>query len=196
MKRRPFTNLPAGIRVKWSATNQAYFVMWHDEMLRVLNTREEVEDYLTDLRKERATGGLGARRKSLTFGQMPPFAEFEKAFDEETEEYGYCYPMDLRGIDSVTVEPISLPARKEHRGQPCFGAKTIYEAVKQLAAIWDSNIDAETVHWSEKEADEYQEILDAWERADPDNRYSVEELRDNAGSLASSIMETLGFEWI
>jgi len=153
----------------------------------------------------RSVDGLGAR-KSMTFGQMPSFAEFEKAFDIETEEYGHCYPMDLRGIDMVTTEPIHEAvwrpaaragvAPKTYRGQTCFGAKVIYGTVKALAAIWDSNIDAPTSQWSEKEGREYQKILDAWESADPDNRYSVEELRENAGSLASSIMETLGFEWI
>lgn len=131
------------------------------------------------------------RRKSMTFGQMPSFAVFEKAFDAELPSGKYR--MTLRGIDMVTASPtIFHTDRAESRSS----AREVYDGVKELAAIWDSNIDAPTAHWSAKEADEYQEILDAWESADPDNRYSVEELRENAGSLAGSIMETLGFEWI
>ena len=143
------------------------------------------------LREEqvRSVGGLGAG-KSMTFGHMPSFAEFEKAFDERVGEH--AYEMQLRGIDAVTM----AAATPHHSGWVFFAPRALYDIVKKLASVWDSNIDAETAHWSEKEADEYQEILDAWERADTGNRYSVEELRENAGSLASSIMETLGFEWI
>lgn len=149
--------------------------------------------------KKRKGSGLGARRKSMTFGKMPSFAVFEKAFDEALAESPApvpCYPMELGRIDSVTVAAAEDRPSLEMRGQPCYEAKELYALVKSLVAIWDSNIDAPTAQWSEKEGDEYQEIIDAWERADPDNRYSIEELRENAGSLASSIMETLGFEWI
>lgn len=49
MKPHRFKNLPAGIRVEWSRANQAYFVMWHDDVLRVVRTPEEVDDILRDL---------------------------------------------------------------------------------------------------------------------------------------------------
>jgi len=127
------------------------------------------------------------RRKSMTFGQMPSFAVFEKAYAEVPGRYD----MNLRGIDRVTAAPTRLDG--EGLG---VRPRTLYEGVKELIAIWDSNIDAPTAQWAEKEADEYRRILEAWEDEDSNNRYSVEELRENAGSLASSIMETLGFEWI
>lgn len=47
---KKFANLPAGIRVNWSPVHQAFFVMWHDQVLRVLPTRDDVEAYLRDLR--------------------------------------------------------------------------------------------------------------------------------------------------
>lgn len=133
------------------------------------------------------------RRRSLTFGQMPPFEEFKTAY-VATVGYDGEYEMTLRGIDYVTAAPTSLYVGR--LGRAWHLARALYDGVKELVAIWDSNIDAPTSDWSEKEADEYQRILKAWEGADPYNRYSVEELRENAGSLASSIMETLGFEWI
>lgn len=196
-RRKPFTNLPPGIRVQWSATNQAYLVMWHDEVIRALSTRAEVEDYLADLRRERAsTGGLGARRKSLTFGKMPSFQEFEKAFEDETEEFDGCYPMELRGIDSVTAEAVSVPVRKEYKGQPCYSATSLYTFVEKLAAIWESDIPDEPEDLTEGALAKYEDIIEAWDQADPGGRYSLGELRENAGNLASGIMETLGFEWI
>ena len=131
--------------------------------------------------------GGSMRRKSMTFGQMPSFAVFEKAYAEGPGRYD----MNLRGIDRVTAAPTRLDG--EGLG---VRPRTLYEGVKELIAIWDSNIDAPTAQWAEKEADEYRRILEAWEDEDSNNRYSVEELRENAGSLASSIMETLGFEWI
>lgn len=47
---RTFEDLPPGVQVKWSAVNQAYLVMWNDQVLNVLNTAEEVEYALRDLR--------------------------------------------------------------------------------------------------------------------------------------------------
>jgi len=46
-----FKDLPPAISVRWLAPNQAYAVMWHDQVLRVLNTADDVEDYLKDLRR-------------------------------------------------------------------------------------------------------------------------------------------------
>lgn len=35
-----------GIEIKWSAPNQAWFVMWHGTVLRVYTKLEDVESYL------------------------------------------------------------------------------------------------------------------------------------------------------
>jgi hypothetical protein len=41
--------LPDGLSVKWSPANQAWLVMWHETVLRILNTKAEVTDYVRDL---------------------------------------------------------------------------------------------------------------------------------------------------
>lgn len=54
-----FQNLPPAISVRWLAPNQAYAVMWHDQVLRVLHTADDVEDYLKDLRRPDVGEELG-----------------------------------------------------------------------------------------------------------------------------------------
>jgi len=130
--------------------------------------------------------------KSMTFGKMPAYSAFKKAFDAELP--GGEYKMTLRGIDKVTASPTIF--HTGNLGPGWFSAREVYDGVKELMEIFDSNIDAPTAHWSVAQARQNKVILVDWEREDPDNRYSIEELRENAGSLASSIMQTLGYEWI
>lgn len=130
--------------------------------------------------------------RRLTFGKMPSFADFKVAFERELPRGEF--KMLLRGIDKVTAAPTLF--HTGDLGPGWFTARELYDGVKELVAIWDSNIDTATVHWTDAEARRYKIILMNWEREDPDNRYSVEELRENAGGLASSIMVTLGFEWV
>lgn len=130
--------------------------------------------------------------KRMTYGQMPTFAEFKKAFKATVD--GAEFKMTLQGIDKVTAAPTVL--HTGDLGTGWFTPKELYAGVKELVEIWDSNIDAPTSQWSERDARDYGVILMNWERADPNNRYSVEELRENAAYLAGAIMESLGFEWI
>lgn len=89
-------------------------------------------------------------RKSMTFGVMPPFKEFKKAFDEVIPDGEY--EMRLGRTDVEAAEGTIL-------GTGVYSAKDLYKGVQQLTEkFYDGD--------------------------------------DNAGSLASSIMETLGFEWI
>lgn len=88
--------------------------------------------------------------KSMTYGVLPSWREFEKAFKKEVPEGQY--PMTLRGEDSKAARGTVL-------GDGTFDAKELYKGVKQLTA--------------------------KYERGD-----------DDAGSLASAILDTLGFEWV
>ena len=38
--------VPPGINVVWSPVNQGWIVKWHDSVLRVINTKQELKDYL------------------------------------------------------------------------------------------------------------------------------------------------------
>jgi len=40
-----------GIQIKWSAVNQAWFVMWHDQVLRIFNSKSDAEEYLDELER-------------------------------------------------------------------------------------------------------------------------------------------------
>lgn len=45
------TDLP-GVSFRWSPVNQAYLVLWHDSVLRVLPSIEAVTEYLESLRRK------------------------------------------------------------------------------------------------------------------------------------------------
>lgn len=38
-----------GVYISYSKTNQAYFVMFHDLILKIFNTKEEANSYLTEI---------------------------------------------------------------------------------------------------------------------------------------------------
>lgn len=40
-----------GLRVLWSPVNQAWFVMWHDQVLRVVNEKAEAEWLVAQYRR-------------------------------------------------------------------------------------------------------------------------------------------------
>lgn len=137
-------------------------------------------------------GEMGTTMKRLTYGTMPSLAEFEVAFAREIGDD--CYKMNLRGIGNVAASGTSIA------GIGCYDAEELYEGIQELLAIWDSNIDADVEQMTEAQYERWYDkngdTVKAWEDADPNERYSFEELRDEAAGLASSILQTLGFEWV
>jgi hypothetical protein len=47
------TTWPGGVSIRYSPVNQAYFVMWHDQVLRLFNRREEAERYANEITEKK-----------------------------------------------------------------------------------------------------------------------------------------------
>lgn len=85
-----------------------------------------------------STDGLGKYGKSYTYGQLPPFDEFEAAYDALIPGEGHRdYLLVLELDRDVAGARGTLADRKEH-----FTAKELYRLVKELVAKWEDQNDA------------------------------------------------------
>lgn len=71
--------------------------------------------------------------KSMTYGTMPTFEEFEAAFDEKC--VGFGYHVTLGRTDSVAVEGYKL-------GDGYWKAQELYDACKQIVDEWSEETEA------------------------------------------------------
>jgi hypothetical protein len=116
---------------------------------------------------------------SMTFGEMPDRGDFERhireAIDPDTEEpwlpEGQDYRVELKGTDAEVADLLDIESDGE------WDVDEIYENVKKLNDFADQD-------------DEWYVEEHGIDEGD------VEEYREAAMSLASSIMQTLGYEWI
>lgn len=89
--------------------------------------------------------------RAMTYGEVPHFSEFQRAFDKVIPDGGY-YRMELNSSDSKAAEFTII-------GTGCFNAEELWIGAKQLVEKFNLGC-------------------------------------EDAGSLASSILSTLGFEWV
>jgi hypothetical protein len=61
----------SGIHLKYSPVNQAYFVMWHNQVLRIINDKKEAEEYVKEI-------GGKCLPSDLKYGTAPD-RQFNKA---------------------------------------------------------------------------------------------------------------------
>lgn len=74
--------------------------------------------------------------KTLTYGTMPDFEEFEAAFDRATEGIGkYFYA--LKGRDAETAWNADIPVRAGIELQ----ARTMYGYIEKLIDVWENEDD-------------------------------------------------------
>jgi hypothetical protein len=125
-------------------------------------------------------GGKGWKPKSMTFGEMPSKEDFKKhimeGHDEDDEPLwpeGKGYSMRLRGEDEEVAQLCDLETDGSLKSP-----EEVYDYVEKLKDFADHD-------------DEWYE--ETHQIDDPDE---IEKLRDAAMSLSSSIMGTLGYEWI
>jgi hypothetical protein len=108
-----------------------------------------------------------ARRRSMTFGHMPTKKEFTEAYDAALEEDGVgTYRIVFKGLDQRTADKAGFDSGS-------YSANELWDLVHALRNLHDQS---EGVSGARASRDE--------------------EVYENAGSVASSIMETLGFEWV
>jgi len=48
-RKKKKTHYPGGVTIRYSPVNQAYFVMWNDQVLRLFNRRDEAEHYAEEI---------------------------------------------------------------------------------------------------------------------------------------------------
>jgi hypothetical protein len=116
-----------------------------------------------------------SRSRSMTYGVLPPYKEFLAAIREnnpdEDRPYlapGQKYPMELVGMDVRVADKIGL----EPSGVGDYGKPRYELTEKQLYAM-------------------LKKLVRVF-----DSNMKDEAMREAAGDLASSVMTTLGFEWI
>lgn len=98
--------------------------------------------------------------RSMTYGQMPDWEEWDRAFDREIERGRYNIRLGASDSRAADGTPI---------GDGDYSSKDLYNGVTALVRKWQGGKGS--------------------------GRFTRKQ-RDAAGEFASSIMETLGFEWI
>ena len=103
--------------------------------------------------------------QTMTYGIMPAFDDFEKAFDRECPRGSYA--IRLNSSDSRACDPFKL-------GDGDWNARELYDACVQVVTAEPLEDDYDTAKAYRDALKQYDAVLD----------------------LVSSIMDTLGFEWI
>lgn len=122
------------------------------------------------------------RAKTMTFGQIPPTEELESLMNGED------FKMNLRGTDSLAFEYATRLSLDPLAGSMAAG--------KGMEATLQALVNAPSPsELSDEQYAEVEDILDRWFHASPryHEDYSIE---DASWSLASSIMQVLGIEWV
>ena len=103
---------------------------------------------------------------TLCYGTVPSFEAFKEAFDRECPHY--VYELDVRGTDARMFADIGLGNGAGHYS---VSVQSLYALLDQLGAIAEGHISHGVIPWSDEQ-------------------------REWAGDFASSILTTLGFEWV
>lgn len=69
------------------------------------------------------------RMISLTYGHLPNFSDFDRAFRKEV--YNNTYSYNLKGSDSKVAEKVGIP------GSGSFTSRELYDTLKKLIKAWD-----------------------------------------------------------
>lgn len=121
---------------------------------------------------------LDEYKKSVSWGEIPDEEELDALMDEEP------FDMQLQGADSLAFE-----YAMELSENPAAGNTS---DANGLRATLEALVDVpKPDELSEDQYEEVESVLDAWY-----DRYGSDDIEETAWSLASSIMEVLGVEWI
>lgn len=121
---------------------------------------------------------LDEYKKSVTWGEIPDEEELDALMDGEP------FNMQLQGADSLAFE-YAVDLCEDPAAGNTSNAKGLYAT---LQALVDAVAPDEL---SEEQFEDVERVLDEWHE-----RYGSEDIEEVAWSLASSIMEVLGVEWI
>lgn len=117
-------------------------------------------------------------KKSTSWGDIPDSDELWDLMD------GDPFRMELQGADSLAWDYAMTLSPNVEAGSlsPGKGMEASLEALVDVRKPEDL---------SDEDYEDVEDILDAWHQ-----RYEGHDITDTAWSLASSIMEVLGVEWI
>lgn len=86
---------PGAVRVVYSPANQAYFVMWHDQVLRILGSKSEAQIYAEEITRD----AKELKANPFKYWRRPPkgwWHRCTRGVDESARSYG-------RRVDSARV---------------------------------------------------------------------------------------------
>lgn len=103
-----YENLPGAISVKYSPVNQAYFVMWNDQVLNVLNTTGEVDMVLRDLGIT-----VGTDRDAQGDTECPQCASPQPIWSPGAQQCAGCGFVDMGGDAARKKTPPGAPGKDQ-----------------------------------------------------------------------------------
>lgn len=127
------------------------------------------------MKKERK---LEEYKKSVSWGEIPDEEELDALMDGEP------FDMQLQGADSLAFE-YAMDVSDNPAAGSTSNAAGLHATLQALVDVPKPD------ELSDEQFDEVWSVLHAW-----DKRYKNDDIEETAWSLASSIMEVLGVEWI